>query len=550
MELSSFYGIKALTNNLIGSYIGVSVFGRQKITFSNFKISYIHRVTKTCSTTNLKSSNITSAINLIVSNLCFSINISETIAIFGKILQSNCLPEFASKIIGDHVNVDRSIIERYFIDDIYNLVRPELDLAGKIGEFIEAFYSFSQAGQNYVVHKFIGRPVLEIEDSITKTKIFLKDTPMQGLVLGNNLFTTTNENLITVRNILSYTNYQYRLLANILADTLLDCGIIYFNALQKSREVLLSEGSQILELMNHANTIAIGGDVRKRVDENFEFFETWISNARRNELEKFKFEQERQKTENEKHKRELEISSQEEDRQRQERERQYQATNAKRQRGINDRIHPLKILKNIVEVIKISFLTIFGIMYRYVLFAAVVFGIIYLIDNLGNESSNDSKITSKWKGNSLENGTSPYTSIFGEGIYDYRSKCWLKFKNGNSTDAIACLVNYYSGTTIRNSYIRAGTNCTMSNLPEGIYKVKVFYGKDWNPEKTFKNGSIKGGFENDVNYSLSDNPSDLIHINITVTTQRISYTTGEITLYTVKNGNMNQRNINSDEFFK
>jgi hypothetical protein len=150
----------------------------------------------------------------------------------------------------------------------------------------------------------------------------------------------------------------------------------------------------------------------------------------------------------------------------------------------------------------------------------------------------------------LENGSSPYNGLFGEGIYDYRSKCWITFKNGNSTDAIACLVNYYSGTTIRNSYIRAGTNYTMSNLPEGIYKIKVFYGKDWNPEKPINSGSYKGGFENDVNYSLSDNPKDLIHINITETNQRVSYTTGEITLYTVKNGNMNQRSINSNEFFK
>lgn len=186
------------------------------------------------------------------------------------------------------------------------------------------------------------------------------------------------------------------------------------------------------------------------------------------------------------------------------------------------------------------FLALFQFVYKYFILMVIAGFILYTTIHTS------SIMPSKWKGNSLENGTSPYANIFGEGIFNYNSKCWLTFKNGNSTDAVTCLVNYYSGTTIRNSYIRAGTNYTMSNLPEGIYKIKVFYGKDWNPEKPINNGSSKGAFENDASYSLSDNTSDLIQINITET----SYTTGEITLYTVKNGNMNQRSINSNEFFK
>jgi hypothetical protein len=150
----------------------------------------------------------------------------------------------------------------------------------------------------------------------------------------------------------------------------------------------------------------------------------------------------------------------------------------------------------------------------------------------------------------LNNGSSPYDGIFGKGIYDYNSECWITFKNGNSTDAIVCLENVSNGRTIRNEYIQAGTDYQMTNIPEGVYKVKVFYGNDWNPEKTLKNGAIRGSFDTDQSYSLSDKPDDLILMKITETYNSISYTTGEITLYTISNGNMNQRNINSDEFFK
>ncbi len=157
---------------------------------------------------------------------------------------------------------------------------------------------------------------------------------------------------------------------------------------------------------------------------------------------------------------------------------------------------------------------------------------------------------SKWKGNKLNNGDSPYNEYFGKGIYDYNSECYLIFKNGYSTDAIVCLENTATGRTIRNEYIQAGTDYKMTNIPEGIYKVKSFSGNDWNPEKTLNHGQIIGAFDTDLSFSTSDKPSDLIQMSITKTGDGISYSTGEITLYRVSHGNMQQRNINSDEFFK
>lgn len=157
---------------------------------------------------------------------------------------------------------------------------------------------------------------------------------------------------------------------------------------------------------------------------------------------------------------------------------------------------------------------------------------------------------SQWIGYKLANGTSPYDSFFGKGIYNYNSKCWITFKNGNSTDAIVCLENASNGRTIRNEYIQAGTDYTMSNLPTGVYKVKAFYGNDWNPEKKLNGGLITGAFDTDFSFSLSDDSKDWINMTITKTREGISYSAGEITLYTVSNGNMNQRKINSDEFFK
>jgi hypothetical protein len=86
----------------------------------------------------------------------------------------------------------------------------------------------------------------------------------------------------------------------------------------------------------------------------------------------------------------------------------------------------------------------------------------------------------------------------------------------------------------------------MKKLPVGSYKIKVFYGNDWNPEKMINNGVIKGGFENNIHFSISERESDWLKVFYDSKT----YSYGEITLYTVNDGNMQQRGIDSDEFFK
>jgi hypothetical protein len=153
---------------------------------------------------------------------------------------------------------------------------------------------------------------------------------------------------------------------------------------------------------------------------------------------------------------------------------------------------------------------------------------------------------SKWIGNKLSNGSTPYSKIWGHGVFDPNSDCYVVFKNGNNTDAIVCLENVNNGSIIRNSYIQAGTNYKMKKLPVGSYKIKVFYGNDWNPEKMINNGVIKGGFENNIHFSISERESDWLKVFYDSKT----YSYGEITLYTVNDGNMQQRGIDSDEFFK
>jgi hypothetical protein len=177
-----------------------------------------------------------------------------------------------------------------------------------------------------------------------------------------------------------------------------------------------------------------------------------------------------------------------------------------------------------------------------------IFLAIYLISVIYNKSSETIAVKkeSKWKGFQLTNGSGPYSKYFGEQAYDFNSDCWLKFINSNKADAIVCLENVYTGKTIRNSYIRAGTSYTMENIPTGTYKIKTFYGNDWNPHKTINNGKITGTFESNFYFSTSDKRNDWIALE----DDGYTYSTGEITLYNVPDGNMQSRRISIEDFFK
>lgn len=153
---------------------------------------------------------------------------------------------------------------------------------------------------------------------------------------------------------------------------------------------------------------------------------------------------------------------------------------------------------------------------------------------------------SKWKNKHLRTGDSPYNSYFGKGVYDKYYSNKIILHNGQNTDVIACLTQYYRpNKTIRNEYIIAGESFEMTNIPNGVYYLKTFYGKYWNPDTLFM-GKVRGLFDTLAGFSKSDEYDDLIKLE----QNNRQYSIYEITLYPVVGGNMESEPINASEFFK
>jgi hypothetical protein len=207
--------------------------------------------------------------------------------------------------------------------------------------------------------------------------------------------------------------------------------------------------------------------------------------------------------------------------------------------------------------------------YVPLLFIAGIAGIIYLLSLYNNhqntlatpsESNNSSeptnqnppvsnntpepyveavKVVSPYKGNQLQNGTSPLNNCFN--YVEYGGNVTLTIKNGSSSDAIICLYNVGKGRTVINEYVRKNTNHTINHIRQGNYKIRVLYGNDWNPTITNSCGT-NGNFESDVSFSEFDSPEYF-------TDNETGYSTVTITLYTVANGNVSTSKIESNTFF-
>jgi hypothetical protein len=161
-----------------------------------------------------------------------------------------------------------------------------------------------------------------------------------------------------------------------------------------------------------------------------------------------------------------------------------------------------------------------------------------------NENSiieeNQELLESEYKGNQLKNGSSPFDECFGKGVYS--GNATLTIKNGSGSDAIVCLYSISLDRTIRNEYVQKNSNFTMDNIAQGSYKIRVFFGNDWNP--TCENAcGTKGDFDSDVDFSEFDQ-KQFFEDN------EDGYTVATITLYAVRNGNASTSRINRTDFFK
>jgi hypothetical protein len=144
----------------------------------------------------------------------------------------------------------------------------------------------------------------------------------------------------------------------------------------------------------------------------------------------------------------------------------------------------------------------------------------------------------------LNNGDSPYDSFFGKGVYDYSFENYIEIQNSDEADAIVILRVFETDECVRNEYVQRGSTFKMTNIRNGNYYIQYYSGNGWDSDKSF-NGNLMGGFLYHEGFSESSK-SDRIRMK----QNDDRYSTYQITLYEVHNGNLDTDEIESDEFFR
>jgi hypothetical protein len=126
-------------------------------------------------------------------------------------------------------------------------------------------------------------------------------------------------------------------------------------------------------------------------------------------------------------------------------------------------------------------------------------------NNITNNYSEPSENIT-YKETKYKTGDSPYASYFGyggkKGQFDKNSLSKLTIINHSSKEAVV-LLEKTNGFVVRNVYISNNSQFTLTNIPEGYYRIKVMYGNSWNSEKNNGSNFPKGGFMKNVSFSKS-----------------------------------------------
>jgi curved DNA-binding protein CbpA len=172
-----------------------------------------------------------------------------------------------------------------------------------------------------------------------------------------------------------------------------------------------------------------------------------------------------------------------------------------------------------------------------------------IVDEVWGNEDNGADTTLKYKDNRLNNGDKPYASFYGKGNYSKGSLSQITIKNGTDQDAVVFFQDVNTKKIVRNVYVRAKSDFVSTEIPQGIYEMKVSYGNGWNPLKNNGENNPIGGFVLNISYSKAVSSEDYFDMRREETYSGYNYPTYEVTLHKVVNGNMQTKNISQDDFF-
>lgn len=170
--------------------------------------------------------------------------------------------DFVKTICGGAFSITEDELAHLYIDTLLE----EKDAQELLNLFIEN--GVSQDDDDYLKEKVINEPISRINAEIAKAKAVQRDDADANYRAGKALMNNTKSDLALVKKLLGATDMKYQILADDLADTILQCGVNYYNNTQDDDSI-----DKTMVLQKYACKIAVGKMCKDRCNQNVAILE-------------------------------------------------------------------------------------------------------------------------------------------------------------------------------------------------------------------------------------------------------------------------------------
>lgn len=204
-----------------------------------------------------------SMVNKSVTGILHDNDLGFAIGNIMKLIHNNDLREnFVKTICGEAFSITEEDLAHLYIDSLLEEVS-----ASELFELFEE-NGVSEEDDEYLRAKVIDEPISRINAEIVKAKSIKRDDADANYKAGKTLMNNTKRDLAKVKSLLGATDMKYQMIADELANTILQCGINYFNNTDDDDNIDIA-----MVLQKYACEIAVGKMCKDRCNQNLAILE-------------------------------------------------------------------------------------------------------------------------------------------------------------------------------------------------------------------------------------------------------------------------------------
>lgn len=195
-----------------------------------------------------------------------------------KMIESPDFETFVHSVADQTYTINKRILVEEFIDDVLKQINGKYTNA----QIINLFSGSNDVAKSYLIQKFTEEPLHNIEKQIDYTKNKRKTNKSVAYDFGLKLYLNSKNDLISLKSMLGAGDLKYKMIADGLANEIMQCGIDYFQKWKESK----NPSEEGLKLLKYAQSIAVGTQTKDRIKENINAIQDWAKIATvRNEYE-------------------------------------------------------------------------------------------------------------------------------------------------------------------------------------------------------------------------------------------------------------------------